>query len=79
MDQDIRNEFNSLHARVNDLKERVVKLEAEGPHIAQALERIEKSVDKINSHFVKAIWLVVALVVGVVVNFALRGGFNIGG
>lgn len=60
------------------MKERVVKLEAQVPHTNAMLDRIEKSVDKINSHFVKAIWLVVVLVVGVVVNFALKGGFQIG-
>lgn len=54
-------------------------LEAQVPHVADTLQRIEKSIEKINGHFVKAIWLVFALVVGVVFNFAVRGGFNIGG
>lgn len=79
MDQEIRNELNTLHGRVNDLRDRTVKLEAEVPHTNEMLREIKKSVEKINGHFVKAIWLVFALVVGVVFNFAVRGGFSIGG
>lgn len=77
VDQEIRNEFNTLHGRVNELRDRVVKLEAQVPHTNDMLQRIEKSVEKINSHFVKAIWLVFVLVVGVVFNFAIRGGFHV--
>lgn len=79
MDQEIRTEVNALHSRVNDLKERVVKLEAQVPHTNAMLERIEKSVDRINGHIVKAVWLVAIAFGGVVLNFALRGGFQIGG
>lgn len=77
VDQEIRTEVNSLHARINDLKDRVVKLEAQVPHTNESLLRIEKSVDKLNGHIVKAIWLVIALFVGVVFQFAIRGGFNV--
>ena len=78
MDQDVRSEVNTLHARINDLKERVVTLEAQVPHTNAMLERIEKSVERINSHILKAIWLVFALAVGVVFKFAISGGFQVG-
>jgi len=44
MDETTRNELDKLHGRINDLKERVVSLEAQQPHINAALLRIEGSV-----------------------------------
>jgi len=44
MDQEIRAELEKLHGRVNDVKERVVNLEAQQPHINVSLGRIERSV-----------------------------------
>lgn len=76
VDQEFRNEVNALHGRLNDLKERVVKLEAQVPHTNESLARIEKSVEKINGHIVKAIWMIVALFIGVVFQFTVNGGFR---
>lgn len=61
MDQEVRAEFEKMHGRVNDLKERVVNLEAQSPHINAALTRIEKGVDRTNGHLIKAVWIVLAM------------------
>lgn len=76
MEQDVRNEIDRLHGRFSDLKERVVTLEAQVPHTNASLVRIEKSVDKLNGHIVKAIWLILAMFIGIVFNFAVKGGFH---
>lgn len=52
-------------------------LEAQVPHINAALGRIEKSVEKINGHIIKAIWMIVALFAGLVFQFTVNGGFNL--
>ena len=77
MDQETRSEIERLHARINDLRERVVTLEAQVPHTNATLDRIEKSVDKINGHIVKAIWLIFAMFMGLVFQFTASGGFKI--
>jgi hypothetical protein len=41
MDEIVRSELEKLHGRIGDLKERVVTLEAQQPHINAALVRIE--------------------------------------
>lgn len=90
MDQDtrtelerIRSEFRSevdkLHGRTSDLKERVVQLEAQNPHINATLIRIEKMVERLNGHLVKAIWCVFALFIAAFVKWVLGGGLNIPG
>jgi len=76
MDTETRAEIDKLHGRVSDLKERVVNLEAQQPHTAAALGRIERSVDKLNGHISKAIWLVIALFLAVVVKFTVDGGWT---
>ncbi|MCA1365111.1 hypothetical protein I6F14_33110 [Bradyrhizobium sp. IC3069] len=58
------------------MKERVVLLEAQQPHIKQSLERIETSVDKLNGYLSRLIWLAVALFVAAAAKFILAGGFN---
>lgn len=73
----MRSEIDRLHGRLNDLKERVVTLEAQVPHTNATLDRIEKSVDKINGHIVKAIWLILALFMGLVFQFTVSGGFKL--
>lgn len=62
MDETTRNELEKLHSRINDLKERVVSLEAQQPHINAALLRIEGSVEKLANRIGKALWAVVAIV-----------------
>ncbi|UPK31813.1 hypothetical protein IVB18_26145 [Bradyrhizobium sp. 186] len=76
MDEFTRAEIEKLHGRLNDMKERVVLLEAQQPHIKQSLERIESSVDRLNGHLSKLIWLGVALLVAAGVKFILAGGLN---
>lgn len=76
MDEVTRAEIEKLHGRLNDMKERVVTLEAQQPHINAALIRIETSVDKLNGHLSKLIWLAAALFVAAGVKFILAGGLN---
>jgi predicted nuclease with TOPRIM domain len=77
MDQQVRAEIEKLHERVSGLKERVVNLEAQQPHINAALARIEGSVDKLANRIGKAIWAVltpvIVLVVGVVFKIIVSG------
>lgn len=61
MSEVTREEMNALHGRVSDLKERVVNLEAQQPHINAALTRIEKSVEKLSSHVSKGVWVILGL------------------
>lgn len=72
MDQEIRAEVEKLHGRINDLKERVVTLEAQNPHINSALARIEKNISDhkadmssalktLNGHLSKAVWVILGL------------------
>lgn len=57
----MRGELDKVHGRVTDLQSRVATLEAQRPHIDAALSRIEKSMDRLNGHIVKAIWIIIAL------------------
>ncbi|MDK2769927.1 MAG: hypothetical protein KYX69_19690 [Sphingomonas sp.] len=61
------------------MKERVVTLEAQNPHINATLIRIETMVERLNGHLVKAIWAVALLFIAAVVKFILGGGLNIPG
>jgi len=73
MDQDTRAEIDKLHGRVSDLKERVVNLEAQQPHINAALTRIEKNVEKVSSHISKGVWIVLGLFIVAVWKLVLNG------
>ncbi|EJZ17409.1 hypothetical protein NE852_12825 [Rhizobium sp. Pop5] len=73
MDQQFRAEIEKLHERVSGLKERVVNLEAQHPHINAALARIEGSVDKLTNRIGRAIWAVVTPVIVL----AVGAGFKI--
>ncbi|MBY3038943.1 hypothetical protein HFO76_22725 [Rhizobium laguerreae] len=64
MDETTRNELEKLHGRINDMKERVVTLEAQQPHINAALLRIEGSVEKIAGKIGKAIWAIALIGLG---------------
>ncbi|QND53453.1 hypothetical protein HB779_17330 [Phyllobacterium sp. 628] len=79
MDETTRAEIEKLHGRINDVKDRVTVLEAQTPHIKEALGRIEKSVDRLNGHIVKAIWVILILFIGVVFKFTVAGGWSIPG
>lgn len=61
MDEVTRNELEKLHGRINDMKERLVTLEAQQPHINAALLRIEGGVEKLVGRIGKALWAVFLL------------------
>ena len=73
MDLETRQEIDKLHGRVSDLKERVVNLEAQQPHINAALTRIEKNVEKVSSHISKGVWIVLGLFLVAVWKLVLNG------
>jgi len=77
MDEVVRSEIDKLHGRVSALKERVVNLEAQQPHISAALVRIEDGVKGLYGHLSKAIWIVVALLIAACAKFILSGGLNL--
>lgn len=79
MDQGIRQEIDTLHGRVSDLKERVATLEAQRPHIKESLDRIEQSVASLNSHISKAVWGTLALLGAAVLKFIISGGLHFPG
>lgn len=56
------------------MKERVVTLEAQQPHINAALTRIEKSVDKINGHLSRVIWVGAGALILAAAKFIIGGG-----
>lgn len=72
MDQQVRAEIEKLHERVSGLKERVLNLEAQQPHINAALARIEGSVDKLANRIGKAIWAVLTPIVVLAVSAAFK-------
>jgi hypothetical protein len=79
MDQGTRSELDKLHERITHLRERVVNLEAQQPHINAALLRIEGSVEKLVNKISKAIWVVatplIAILVGVLLKSLMSGHF----
>lgn len=77
MDAEIRAEIDKLHERVSGIKERVVNLEAQNPHINAALTRIESMVGRLNGHLVKGIWAVVLLFLAAVFKFVISGGLSL--
>lgn len=76
MDESTRQELNTLHGRLTEVSGRVTVLEAERPFIKESLGRIETSVDNLNGHLNKAIWLVLAAFLAVVVKFTVDGGWT---
>lgn len=76
MVQEIRAELEKIHQRVNDVKDRVTVLETQTPYVKDALQRIERGMDKINGHLTKAIWAVVILFIGAVFKFTINGGWT---
>lgn len=77
MEQQTRDELDKLHERITRLRERVVNLEAQQPHINAALLRIESSVEKMVTKMDRAKWAVLApvitLLVGVVLKVLISG------
>lgn len=74
MDAETRVELDKLHERVTRLRERVTNLEAQQPHTAAALIRIEKNVDRLNGHLSKAVWILVGLFLTAVWGVVIKGG-----
>lgn len=79
MDDTTRSEIEKLHGRVNDLKERVVTLETERPHIKEALARIEGSVKQINAHLTKVVWIVLGVCIVALLKIIVGGHVNFPG
>lgn len=73
MSEVTRAEMETLHGRISDLKERVVNLEAQQPHINAALTRIEKSVEKLTGHVSKGVWIVLGLFIVAIWKLVLAG------
>jgi hypothetical protein len=61
MDEITRSELEKLHGRIGDLKERVVSLEAQQPHINATLLRIEGGIEKLGGRIWKAVGAVALL------------------
>ncbi|OHV24952.1 hypothetical protein EOS93_25145 [Rhizobium sp. RMa-01] len=72
MDEITRIEIEKLHGRINDMKERVVTLEAQQPHINAALLRIEGSVEKLAGKIGKAIWAVLTPTVVILIGLFIK-------
>jgi hypothetical protein len=88
MDQATRAELEKLHGRINDLKERIVLLEADRPYVREALARIESAVselrvgfkadiDQFRGYFVKFVWVVAVALIGAIMQFIIRGGLSV--
>lgn len=72
MEQQAREELDKLHERITRLRERVVNLEAQQPHINAALLRIEGSVEKLALKISKAVWVVAAPLIAIVVGILFK-------
>ncbi len=72
MDQESRAELDKLHERITRLRERVVNLEAQQPHINAALLRIESSVEKMVTKMDRAKWAVLAPLIALLVGVAFK-------
>lgn len=72
-----RAELETVHERISELKQRVTILETNTPHLVMAIERVEKTVGRLNSNLVRAIWVVFSLFAAVVVKFTVDGGWTV--
>lgn len=80
-----KSDISKVHDRIDDIKERVVNLEAQRPHIDAALIRIEKSVeglaaivqrnvDRITGWLSKGVFIVLALFITALWKLVVGGG-----
>jgi len=77
MDEITRSELEKLHGRINDMKERLVTLEAQQPHINAALLRIEGGMEKLASRIGKGLWALALIPLTALIGIlfkALAGG-----
>lgn len=77
MDADTRSELNTMHERINGMRDRVVTLETQQPHTVAALARIEQSVNKLNGHVSKVVWIILALFLTALFKVAMTGNLNL--
>ena len=62
----------------NGLERRIAKLEVDAAVDAEKNANLNRRLDKIEAGLSKLLWLVIALILGGVVNFVLNGGLVIG-
>ena len=62
----------------DSLERRIAKLEVDAAVDAERNANLNRRLDKIEAGLSKLLWLVVALILGGVVNFVLNGGLVIG-
>jgi len=79
MDEDTRSEFKAVYERMNDLRERVTTLETHLPHTAALLLRIENSVNRLNGHVSKVVWIVLGLFIAALFKVAMTGNLQLPG
>lgn len=72
MEKETRDELDKLHERITRLRERVVNLEAQQPHINAALLRIENNVEKMVTKIDRAKWAFLAPLIALVVGVAFK-------
>lgn len=69
-----KEDIEKLHERINGVIGRLVDLEAQRPHMADTLQRIEKSIDRLNGHLVRAVWIVLGLFIAALWRIVSTGG-----
>ena len=62
----------------NSLERRIAKLEVDAAVDAEKNANVVRRLDKIEAGLSKLLWLVIALILGGIVNFILNGGLVIG-
>ena len=62
----------------NGLERRIAKLEVDAAVDAEKNANLNRRLDKIEAGLSKLLWLVIALILGGIVNFILNGGLVIG-
>lgn len=77
MEPEHKIEIERIHERFGELRDRVLVLEQQAPHINATLTRIESMVARLNGHLVKGIWAVVLLFLAAVFKFVISGGLTL--
>lgn len=66
-------DIEKIYDRINGLTGRIVDLEAQRPHMADTLQRIERSVDRLNGHIARAVWIILGLFIAAVWRMVATG------
>lgn len=69
--------IDGAHERLNVHETRIAKLEVDGAVGEERFRHIQTSLDGIQSSLSKGMWIVLTAVIGGIIAFALRGGFNV--